>query len=368
MNSNDNPLVSIIIPVHNVKEYLDQCIESVLHQSYTNIEIILVNDGSTDDSGVMCDIWAKKDKRINVIHKENEGLNYARKDGFVKSTGEYVTFLDSDDFFRKDNIQTSLKILVDNRAEVVIYASKEFADIDSRDEILASDEQHEMSMLATKEQIAQYAFFGDGNLSGIKHMTVWGKLYARNLVEKVDWSVANYRMYEDSFWTPQALLKSSRIVMTSSQLIYYRRNIAYGVAGDNLGNRLMGNSINGKAVGYIEYIEQMQEFYRNLARDCGLGSTLDEQIDQQSFLDKTWRIDNLVKAGLLDSENNLKFTLEILPRYIEAKNKHINNLDARIEYLSQNVAGLNQNLAESNAKITSLENDNMQLTGAKWRN
>ena len=77
-----SPKVSIIIPVYNVEKYINGCLDSVIKQSYTNLEIILVDDGSTDSSGTICDKWAKKDPRINVIHKNNEGLNYARRSGY----------------------------------------------------------------------------------------------------------------------------------------------------------------------------------------------------------------------------------------------------------------------------------------------
>ena len=138
-----NQLISVIIPVYNAEGYLDACVESILRQSYGNIEVILVDDGSTDESGQMCDTWAEKDKRIRVIHKHNEGLNYARKDGFENSSGNYVTFLDSDDLFHKDNIKNSLEALYDNDADVVIYASKEFSDLDVENMIIENDEKCE---------------------------------------------------------------------------------------------------------------------------------------------------------------------------------------------------------------------------------
>ena len=94
----NKPLISIIIPVYNVERYLVQCIDSVCGQTYKNLEIILINDGSTDQSGNICDEYAKKDLRIKVIHKENGGNTSARKAGFTVATGEYIGFVDSDDW------------------------------------------------------------------------------------------------------------------------------------------------------------------------------------------------------------------------------------------------------------------------------
>lgn len=91
-------LISVIIPIYNVEKYLDKCIETVINQTYSNLEIILVDDGSTDLSGKKCDEWKKKDKRIIVVHKENGGLSSARNAGIDIATGKYISFIDSDDF------------------------------------------------------------------------------------------------------------------------------------------------------------------------------------------------------------------------------------------------------------------------------
>ena len=102
--------VSIIIPVYNIEEYLPRCLESVLGQSYENLEVILVDDGSTDQSGKICDYYASQDKRIQVIHKKNEGVSIARNTGLDIATGEFIGFVDGDDLVEKDMI----KILVQN--------------------------------------------------------------------------------------------------------------------------------------------------------------------------------------------------------------------------------------------------------------
>ena len=107
----DNHLVSIIIPVYKVEEYLDRCVESVVNQTYTNLEIILVDDGSPDRCPQMCDDWAKKDDRIRVVHQQNKGLSGARNTGIREAKGEYVYFLDSDDEITHDCIETLLKPL-----------------------------------------------------------------------------------------------------------------------------------------------------------------------------------------------------------------------------------------------------------------
>ena len=91
-------LISVIVPVYNVEKYLDNCVQSILRQSYTNLEIILIDDGSTDKSSQLCDEYSQKDKRIKVIHKKNGGQSDARNVGITVATGKYIAFVDSDDY------------------------------------------------------------------------------------------------------------------------------------------------------------------------------------------------------------------------------------------------------------------------------
>ncbi len=102
MNSNAQPVVSIITPVYNVEKYLNRCIESIVHQSFKNFELILIDDGSTDGSSSICDDWAKKDKRIRVIHQKNAGAGAARNRGLEEARGDYIGFVDSDDWIELD--------------------------------------------------------------------------------------------------------------------------------------------------------------------------------------------------------------------------------------------------------------------------
>lgn len=107
----ENWLVSVIVPIYNVEKYLDRCIKSIVEQSYINIEILLVDDGATDSSGKMADVWAKKDSRIKVIHRKNGGLSAARNTGIDAANGEYLLFVDSDDWIHKDMIETLVEKL-----------------------------------------------------------------------------------------------------------------------------------------------------------------------------------------------------------------------------------------------------------------
>ena len=118
----DMPLVSVVVPVYNVEKYLDRCVQSVVGQTYDNLEIILVDDGSTDGSAVICDNWASSDGRIKVIHKKNAGLGMARNSGMDSAGGKYIFFFDSDDYVDTKTVEKCVSTAEKNDSDAVIYA------------------------------------------------------------------------------------------------------------------------------------------------------------------------------------------------------------------------------------------------------
>lgn len=121
-------LISVIIPVYNVEKYLHECVDSVLRQTYKNLEIILVDDGSTDSSGKICDEYAEKDNRIIVIHKKNEGPSKTRNAGLERATGKYIYFLDSDDYIENNALELLFNIAESNQADLVFFDARSFSD------------------------------------------------------------------------------------------------------------------------------------------------------------------------------------------------------------------------------------------------
>ena len=115
----EQPLISIIVPVYNAENYLEDCVESLLQQSYKNIEFILVDDGSTDTSAEICDIYSRKDTRVTVIHKENEGQAEARNIGVQYSHGEFIGFADDDDTLEPEMFEILYKNMMEYNAAVV---------------------------------------------------------------------------------------------------------------------------------------------------------------------------------------------------------------------------------------------------------
>lgn len=121
MNQRENPLVSIVVPVYKTEKYLNQCVKSLLNQTYTNLEIILVDDGSPDGCPVLCDTLATQDARIHVLHKRNEGAAFARKSGLDAASGQYVLFIDGDDWLDSDAVSTCVGVAQKDNADCVMF-------------------------------------------------------------------------------------------------------------------------------------------------------------------------------------------------------------------------------------------------------
>ena len=141
----ETALISVIVPVYNVAQYLEKSIASIQRQTYHNLEIILVDDGSTDESGRLCDSVAEQDDRVSVIHKSNEGLSQARNDGMKQAHGDYLIFIDSDDYIHPEMIKNLYEQLVKEEADVsscgVVYANSESPQSENQDDYFVCDSQ-----------------------------------------------------------------------------------------------------------------------------------------------------------------------------------------------------------------------------------
>lgn len=204
-------LISVIIPVYNVEHYLVQCLESVVCQTYQNMEIILIDDGSTDSSGSLCDQWAEKDGRIKVVHKENEGLSSARNDGLRVATGEYVAWVDSDDYISADFLEKLYKLLTNHNADMSMcnYYGVYCDEITFDGKTRIPDE--EFTGKQFMEAAYQTGFF----------MPAWNKLAKRKAYHNVIYPVGKH--FEDSAVLRKLVMNCKKIVTTNEPLYYYRR-------------------------------------------------------------------------------------------------------------------------------------------------
>lgn len=209
-HKDQNELVSVIIPIYNVEQYLDRCLASILNQTYTNIEIILVDDGSTDNSGKICDEYVKKDNRIKVIHKKNGGLSSARNAGLDIAIGKYIKFVDSDDWLELDAIQYLYSLLHRFNADFSMGANIRIENVNGN-RISEIFEQ----CLSQKEFLNK--FFKIGTQENVQY--AWAKLYKRELFSEVRYPLG--LIAEDVPATFQVAIRSSRIAYSTKNVYHY---------------------------------------------------------------------------------------------------------------------------------------------------
>lgn len=209
-----NPLISFVVPVFNVDKYLGQCLESILAQSYSNIEVIIVDDGSTDNSGSICDSFSAKDKRVCVIQKENGGLSSARNAGLKKASGDYIIFTDSDDFVSVVLAERMLKAMKETDADLVMC---NFVYTDEHGNITGQfRDDNNSGEYGTRELLSKIA-------AGWTFGTVaWNKLYKKELFEN-GLRFSEGRIAEDEFIAHRLLANVKKAVIIPDVLCYYRQ-------------------------------------------------------------------------------------------------------------------------------------------------
>ncbi len=207
----DDNLISIIIPVYNVEKYLKKCINSVINQSYKNLEIILIDDGSTDKSGIILDEYSKIDKRIKVYHKKNGGLSSARNYGIKRSNGSYICFIDSDDFISKYMIENLLNNLLKTKSDISICGMKYFYVGDE----INDDYSYKYFEYNSEEALLKMIDYQ----SGVAPNAV-NKMYKRELFSD-DCLYPIGKLYEDMGITAKLFNKCNKIVYTPDCYYYY---------------------------------------------------------------------------------------------------------------------------------------------------
>lgn len=205
-----NDLVSIIVPIYNVEKYLDRCIITIVNQSYKNLEIILVDDGSPDNCSEICDSWAEKDNRIIVIHKENGGLSDARNTGINIANGDYLAFIDSDDYVHADYIKVLYELCKKYDSDISVCSNYKVTGIeDYRKSIPIGND------FASK---AEDFLFKKKKF----YCVAWGKLYKREIFNDIRYPKG--RIHEDVAVVYKVLYNACTIAVTDLKLYYYYVN------------------------------------------------------------------------------------------------------------------------------------------------
>ncbi len=233
-------LISIIVPVYKVEAYLDQCVQSIVDQTYQNLEIILVDDGSPDACPAMCDAWARKDSRIRVVHKENGGLSDARNAGLAVAAGDYIGFVDSDDSIAPTMYEELMTHLTDTGSEIAACGVQMVWE-DGKTAMLTCSG----SAVLDNEQ-AMEAIISESWLK----QPVWYKLYKRSTVEGILFEKG--KCHEDVFWSYQPLARADRVCVFDTPLYFYRQR----------SGSIMGDSFSVKRVDALEANEKRLSFLK----------------------------------------------------------------------------------------------------------
>ena len=241
----DNDLITIIIPVYNVEKYIDKNIQSVINQTYKKMEIILVDDGSTDNSGKKCDQYINIDNRIKVIHKENGGLSDARNKGLEISTGKWVYFLDSDDFLPRFSIETLYNLANKNNADISVGTFYDYYNPDFDIDYEMFDKNLDITIdIYDKEQGLETMLYN----SKITNAAC-NKLYKRKLFENITFPKG--KLYEDLGTTYKLFYKAKKVVLTNQHTYCYFRDRT---------DSIMHKTYNSNRMQGLKYAEEIVEF------------------------------------------------------------------------------------------------------------
>ncbi|MRH42701.1 glycosyltransferase [Aquibacillus halophilus] len=287
------PKISIIVPVYNIEQYLRKCLDSILAQTFTDFEVIIVNDGSTDSSGDICDEYAELDNRVRVIHTYNGGLSSARNVGLKLSRGDFVGFIDGDDWVFKDMYQTLYELCNQTNSDISICTM--YREIEG--EIVYVDRDNYIKEMDNVEAMRQLF---KGNLY---RFAVWNKLYTKKCFEHVQFPEG--RIHEDLFTTYKVFAKADKVVFTNyAGYIYVKRD-----------SSILTTNYNEKRLdaflGWNEIISFMNKNYSQLA---------------EYYLScfAYWVVDNVyyITSQVQKSKDRKKF-LSTIQNHVENHYKHI---------------------------------------------
>ena len=239
MIKNTSPKISVVVPVYKVEDCLHRCLDSILAQTYTNLEIILVNDGSPDNSGAICDEYAQKDARVQVIHQENQGLSRARNNGVLKATGTYIAFVDSDDYILPNMYELMLKAMIDYDLKVVECS------LQKGDKIYYEQEADKVYIETMDEALERIVYPGFYN--------VMNKLYSREIIRDIHF--IKDRIYEDILFNSQVYQRIDKLGFIPLALYYYSQE----------GESIMRSSYDQKKLDGFWVIKEAMDNFQRLA-------------------------------------------------------------------------------------------------------
>lgn len=235
------PLITVIVPVYNVEQYLRQCLDSILNQTYQEIEVLLINDGSTDASDEICREYAERDNRIRYFVKENGGLSDARNYALDRAEGEYVTFVDSDDFLMEQALEKLYATSLLGESDLVVgffcYFEEPYF------QLFTKEHFPELPITYVDSLYALHQMDEMVDVNFLRFSTAWGKLYKLSLFDGIRYPYGKYA--EDQFTTWRLYLKAEKIAVSNQVVYAYRHN-----------PNSLSNNFNLSHMDYIDALEE----------------------------------------------------------------------------------------------------------------
>ena len=290
------PKVSVVVPIYKVEKYIHRCVDSILEQTYKNLEIILVNDGSPDRCGEIAERYKAKDHRIKVIHKENGGLSDARNQGMKHASGEYTTFVDSDDWLEKNMIDYMVTCSQKYEADVVqsafYYAYEDKLLLDNR-----HTTANEAPIIMNNKQVMQELVVNEK----VKNFA-WGKLYKTELIRDIEFKKGV--LFEDIYWAHQVMKRVNTFLLTCRPLYNYFQRSDSIVSNYSIRNLDMIEGLRERHL-FIEeyYSELIDESYKAILKAIFIHYTL---LVLKRKLDKEGTYKNEIKAYVYNNRHHLK--------------------------------------------------------------
>lgn len=293
--------ISVIVPIYKVEKYLKKCIDSILEQTYSNLEIILVDDGSPDNCPNICDEYAKKDSRIIVIHKKNGGLSDARNFGIEKATGKYIAFIDSDDYITCDYIEYLYKLIVDNNGDVSIVLPQIF--YDDQDNVMIKNKKERINVYDSKTALLTMLYQKEFDTSA------WGKLYKTEFFGDIKFPVG--KLYEDISTIYKTFLKSNIIVYSNQKKYFYLKRK----------DSIMGRSFKEKDMDYIYQAESMYNNVKNIDSEIEIAARC--RLINANF--------SILKKIIIKKENNKSVKEKIKYNIKKLRKNVLSNKNVRLK-------------------------------------
>lgn len=295
--------ISVIVPVFNTEQYLNRCLESIVNQTYKNIEIILVDDGSEKVCANLCDTWAEKDKRIQVVHKRNEGLGYARNTGIQRATGEFLLFIDSDDYLDESTIECCKNCAEKTAAEIVCYG---FSAVNRNGKIVSVRIPEMPKMIYEGEEIRKILLpemLGDDPKTGRSaniEMSAWAAMFSARLIKQTKWEFVSEReIISEDVYSLLSLYKHVQRVSILKKTFYYycenQNSLTHIYKEERYQKIKQFYTASLSLIEQLEYGEEIKERLKELYLSFFIGAAKTIVRSNMSYTEKIKKLRNIIE-------------------------------------------------------------------------